>query len=128
MHRKWFKFSVHALDACASSVHKVYHMDGVIHRYRVRRGKCIADCIDKLTAVQSGSLNFTVFCFFQCFLLADDVFIHPFRIAVPLNIFHSMLNVDRTRQTIHAKASPVPELKGEDVRSCADLQHHRIFS
>ena len=31
-----------------------------------------------------GALHFTGFCFFQYFLLADDIVVHPFGIAVPL--------------------------------------------
>ena len=103
-------------------------MNRVIHRDGVRPGKCIADCVDKLAAVQSGALHFTGFCFFQYFLLADDIVVHPFGIAVPLDIFHTVVEVDRTRQSIHAKAAPVPEFEGKDIRCRTDLQHHRVFS
>ena len=69
------------------SLHEIHHMNRVIHRDGVRPGKCIADCVDKLAAVQSGALHFHSFLFFQCFLLADDIVVHPFGIAVPLIFF-----------------------------------------
>lgn len=55
--------------------------------------------------------------------------VHPslFPERFRLDIFHAVVEVDRTRQAVHAKMSPVPELEGEDILGCADLQHHRIF-
>ena len=108
MYRERCKAAIHALDAGTSSLHKIHHMNRVIHRDGVRPGKCIADCVDKFAAVQSGALYFTVFCFFHRSGLADDIVVHPFGITVPLNIFHTVVEVDRTRQSIHAKAAPIP--------------------
>ena len=47
---------------------------------------------------------------------------------VPLNVFHPMINVDGPRKAVQAYPAPVPELEGEDIRSCADFQHHGILS
>ena len=83
MYRERCKATIHALDTGTSSLHEIHHMNRVIHRDGVRPGKCIADCVDKFAAVQSGALYFTVFCFFHRSGLADDKYSRPFLLDDP---------------------------------------------
>ena len=47
-------------------------------------------------------------------------------VAVPLDVGHPMLEMDRARLAVQPQAAPVPHLEGEDVGRGADLQHHRV--
>ncbi len=56
----------------------------------------------------------------------DQAASDPFAISFPSDISLPVINVDRPRPAVQAKAAPVPQLECEDVGSRTDFQNHAV--
>src|ERR1700734_2309862 len=78
--------------------------------------------------MQAGALLAPAVAFVQKSRGLAQLVIHPSRIALPLYVCQSVLQVDGARSSVQPKPSPVPQLEGEDVWSRGNLQHYIIFA
>ena len=58
----------------------------------------------------------------------DERAAHPFGRSIPLDVGHTVLEMDGPGLSIEAEAAPVPQLEGEDVGRGADFEHHAVFA
>ncbi len=85
-------------------------------------------CFDKFQLMQPRMFLFDMVILSYRMNGIDKIFLDPFCRAIPLNVFLSVIDMDRTRQTVQADPCPVPHLECETVWRSTDFQDHRIAS
>src|SRR5712664_3907438 len=117
-----------ALHDTFLAFNEVQNIDSVARVMRRHAAEPVPARLDEFAFVKAGTF-FAPACAFRYGLhLRDQVSLHPCGRAIPLYVGFPMIEMDRPWPAIQAQASPIPELKSENVRGRADLQHHAVLA
>ena len=75
-----------------------------------RAGEPVPPRLDKFKLVQSGTLLPPSSTNLHGLLPVDQMIPNPGGRAVPLNVLHPVIEMDRTRTAVESKPSPIPQL------------------
>lgn len=78
--------------------------------------------------MQAGLFNLVIGSAAHSVCLFEKLGFHPIGISIPLDVSLPMGQMHRPGLSIESQSPPVPELEGEDVRSGAYFQNHRILA
>ena len=126
MHGQRWKRIGGAFHNCGVSFNQVEHVHVASCVVMHRDTKPVTARLNKFERMQAGAFFAPAFSRGYGHLLVDKMFAHPLGGAVPLDVLEAMLQIDRTRAAIQAQAPPIPQLEGEDVGRCANLQDHAV--
>ena len=115
-----------ALDDRFVSFNEIEDVDGAVGVVRDDAGEPMAAGLDEFESMKAGALFTPAGGRVKRFDMVDQVFLNPGSAAVPADIRKTVVEVERARAAIEAHARPIPELKGENVRGSADLEHHGV--
>ena len=98
-----------------SSLHQIDHMDAAVAADGHFAFRADAEGIQKFSLVEPGAFHSAVFVPVDYRDFVDQIFFHPLRVAVPLNIGGTMLYMNGPGPAVQIQASPVPELESKNI-------------
>ena len=126
MNNKGGEHSVRALHDCFLAFNQVQHIDTAPSVVRDRSCEPVPPGFNELEFMQARAFFAPAGSLPKSLDTIHQVAPGPIGVPLPLYVREAMIQVNRTRLAVKAQPTPVPHLKGEDVRGGADLKHHRL--
>ncbi|MGD0478878.1 MAG: hypothetical protein ABSA42_01830 [Terracidiphilus sp.] len=108
MHHEGLGCAAGAFHNGLAAFHKVQHIHAAVGVVRHRAGEPVAACLDELQFAQPCAFLAPAIARGQRLHAVDERTPHPIRGAVPLDVFHAMLEMNGPRPPVESGAPPVP--------------------
>ena len=127
MDNEWVERIRGTFHNCFTPFAEVQYVDTAICMMFNRFREPMPPSLDEFPLVEPGAFFTPAVALRDKLNAIYQVLLDPIGCAVPLDVVDSVLKVNRPGPAVQPKTTPIPHLKGEDIRSRTDLEDHTVF-